>query len=111
MKLKDIWYNNEKVVADYFKNQWWDILHQNWTIKWWEIDLVVKQDDDLMFVEVKTIDNTDDIHGYITQGKINALERSISTYIQKLEPDYDNIKLIFVFVKDNQIVQIYEYEN
>lgn len=110
MNLKNIWYNNENLVADYFQNQWWEILHKNWTIRWWELDLIIKQNNDLVFVEVKTIDHTDDIHWYITQGKIKVLQRSIDTYMQEYDSDYNDMKLIFVFVKEKKIVEIFEYE-
>ncbi len=110
MNLKDIWYSNEALVARYFEDKWWKILHQNRAMRWWEIDLVVKHKNDLIFVEVKTIDYTDDIHWYITQSKIKALQRSINTYMQEYETSYKNMRLVFVFVKDRKIIDIFEYE-
>lgn len=112
MSLKYIWYSSEALVAKYLEDNGCKVLHKNRTIRWWEIDMVVKKDSDLVFVEVKNIDHTDDIHWYITYNKLKSLKSSIDSYIQIewYDQNHENIRLIFVFVKDKDIVEFFEYE-
>lgn len=107
---KEKWYTNEALVAKHFVDQGYEIIGTNYTIKGGEIDIIIKDKDDLIFVEVKTVDHIDDIYGYVTTSKIKALERSIDSYIQRDDPEYKNIRLLFIFVKDSKIIEIYEQE-
>lgn len=104
---KKKWYEWEKIVADYYIGHGYNILSKNYTIKWWEIDIVAENFKEVVFVEVKVVDSLDDIQWCVNPKKISFLERSIEDYIAKQNIDKD-IRLDVVFVKDNAIIQVYE---
>jgi putative endonuclease len=49
----------EDIAKEYLENKGYQILKMNWRHKRAEIDLIVKQDGTLVFVEVKTRSSTD----------------------------------------------------
>ncbi|MFZ2150763.1 MAG: YraN family protein [Candidatus Absconditicoccaceae bacterium] len=100
-------YKGEKIVADYYRSKFYNILSQNYTIKGGEIDIVAENTKEVVFIEVKVVDSLDDIQGCVNPKKIYFLERSIEDYIAKQNIDKD-IRLDVVFVKDNTIIQVYE---
>lgn len=104
---KKKWYEWEKIVADYYRSKFYNILSQNYTIRWWEIDIVAENTKEVVFVEVKVVDSMDEIQWCVNSKKISFLERSIEDYIAKQNID-KNIRLDVVFVKDNNIIQVYE---
>jgi len=44
----------EKIVVDYLKKQGYHILEQNYQKPWGEIDIIVQNNKEIIFVEVKT---------------------------------------------------------
>lgn len=104
---KKKWYAWEKLVADYYHSNSYNILWQNYTIKWWEIDIVAENTEEVVFIEVKVVDSLDDVVGCVNPKKISFLERSIEDYVAKQNIVKD-IRLDVVFVKDNAIIQVYE---
>lgn len=61
-----------------------------------------------MVVEVKTVNNMEELDGYITPSKLRAMERTLETYLQKYDFDYDEVSFDVVFVKDGKILEQYE---
>lgn len=108
MLNKKKWYIWEKIVSDYYKSNWYSIIQNNYTIRWWEIDLIFSKWSSIIFVEVKVIDNTNDLYNYITQNKLNYLQKTINSFLQIYEQDYLNIRLDVAFVKNWKIHEIYE---
>lgn len=106
-KRKQLGYEWEAVVVDYYKSKWYNIVAQNYTIPWWEIDIIVEDNQNLIFVEVKTINAIDDIDGYVTKKKIWFLSNVVQVYLMKNNTDKD-VSIDAVFVKWNQIVEIYQ---
>lgn len=104
---KRIWYESEEIVASYYQSKGYDIITKNYTIPWWEIDIVVQDNNNLIFVEVKTINAIDDIDWYVTKKKIWLLNNTLQTYLVSNPTDKD-ISIDAVFVKWNQIVEIYQ---
>ncbi len=100
-------YEWEAIVADYYRNKWYNIRSQNYTIRWWEIDIVAENSEELAFVEVKVVDSLDDIQWCVNPKKISFLERSIQDYVNKQNIDKD-IRLDVVFIQNNTIIQVYE---
>ena len=41
MDKKQIWYKNEELVKQYYINNWYKLIKWNYTIQWWEIDLLM----------------------------------------------------------------------
>ncbi|MGN0690377.1 MAG: YraN family protein, partial [Oscillospiraceae bacterium] len=53
MKNKEIGYAGEKLVAEFLESRGCEILCRNFTIRGGEIDIVAKDGEYLVFVEVK----------------------------------------------------------
>lgn len=104
---KKKWYEWERLVAEYYRNHGYNVLGQNYTIKGGEIDIVAENQKEVVFIEVKVVDSLDDIVWCVNPKKISFLERSIEDYVAKQNIDKD-IRLDVVFVKDKDIVQVYE---
>lgn len=104
---KKVWYESEEIVVKYYESKWYTIIAKNYTIPGWEIDIVGEDNQNLIFVEVKTINAIDDIDGYITNKKIWLLNNAVQTYLMK-NPSNKDISIDAVFVKWNQIVEIYQ---
>ncbi|MTI60747.1 MAG: YraN family protein [Firmicutes bacterium] len=54
MSRKELGHWGEKQAVKYLRNSGYQILEQNYSCKLGEIDLIVRQEDNLIFVEVKT---------------------------------------------------------
>lgn len=59
-------------------------------------------------MEVKCVDHTDDLFGYMTKKKLHTLKRAIEYYCAQTEIQYTEIRLDVVFVKYGQIIEIFE---
>ena len=67
--------------------------------KWWE----------LVVIEVKTVNDIDELDNYITEKKIWFLQRTLESFLQNIdESRIEDIRMDVVFVKNNQILEIYE---
>lgn len=104
---REVWQEWEDLVMEYYEEKWYEILDTNYTIRWWEIDIVVQKDGTIVFVEVKVVDHTDDLIWYITPKKLMYLDRTIQDYMYKKWLNF-NIRMDVAFVKNNQILEVYE---
>lgn len=104
---KQKWYEWEEVALDFYQKKWYEILHKNWTIPWWEIDLILQNKEKIVFLEVKNTVYVEDIYEYITPKKLKTLKKTIETYLWKF-PTEKYVTLDIVFVKWNQILEIYK---
>jgi len=104
-ELGKLW---EKIAAQYYQKNWYQILHTNYTAKWYgELDVVASKDNLIAFIEVKTVNHTENLDCYITRNKIKNLIRTIDHYLYHY-PTTKLIRLDVAFVKDNNILEIYE---
>ena len=104
---KDKGEKGEKIVAQHYQDNWYTLIQTNYTIAWWEIDLILKRHDILTFVEVKVVDYIDDLYDYVTPKKLGHVKHTIAYYLLEHPTDKDHV-LDVVFVKDNSIVEVYE---
>lgn len=104
---KKLGYQWEDIAANYYKDKWYNLANQNYTIPGWEVDLIFEDKNKLIFIEVKVVDHIDDIQWYISNRKLIALQRTIDNYLSKHETDKE-IQLDIVFVKNNTIMEIFE---
>ncbi len=76
----------EELAANYLKTQGYKVIAKNYQIRGGEIDIVAKEGNDLVFVEVKARYN--DSFGQaiesITPWKIQALLKTARFYVQKI---------------------------
>lgn len=107
MDKRPLWYRWENIVKDYYISRWYEFVESNYTIRWGEIDLIFLKDWICHFIEVKVVDNIDDIFGYITKNKLKSLEKTIHFYLfsKGLTLDY---RLDIVFVRNDIVYQVYE---
>ena len=67
--------------------------------KWWE----------LVVIEVKTVNDIDELDNYVTPKKIWFLQRTLENYLQNIdESRIEYIRMDVVFVKNDKILEIYE---
>ena len=107
ISLKQKGYQSENFVKNHYLNLDYRFLHSNRTILGWEIDLIFESDSELVFIEVKTVDHTEDLENYITKSKLKALERSVESYITKY-PTSKDLRIDVAFIQQGKIIEIYE---
>ncbi len=101
------WYVWETIVLQHYLGSWWTLLEKNYTIPGGEIDLIMWNSQTIIFCEVKVVDKTDDLMGYITPKKLKALKKTVETYCRKNNVEKD-CRLDVIFVKNWEILQRYE---
>jgi len=89
MDNKQLGYKFEYIAENYLKSKWYKILNKNFTIRWWEIDIIVEKNWIVSFVEVKWSSLNMDFQNYITSWKIKSLKKTARTWIYR----YDNEKI------------------
>lgn len=104
---REVWQEWEDLVLEYYEENWYEILDTNYTIRWWEIDIVAQKDWEIVFIEVKVVDWTDDLMGYITPKKLKNLEHTLQEYMYRKNLNF-SIRIDVVFVKDNKILDVFE---
>lgn len=100
---RSIWDAGEEIAIRYLESKWYEIVDRNYQIKWGEIDIVMRERDLTIFVEVKYRHN--DSHGHpldtFTLPKRRALKRTIMLYVAKCWLDLDHIRVDFVGIMPN----------
>lgn len=91
----DIW---EEIAVKYLEEKWYFIIERNYQIKWWEIDIITRDGDFFVFVEVRY--RRDESHGHPldTFGpmKRRTLKRTAYMYVNKHKIDPDMMRIDFV---------------
>lgn len=108
MNKRKRWYQAENIAKQYFIEQWYKILHQNYTIRWWELDIIAEKNNSRIFIEVKEVDQTNDLHDYISPRKLQTIYKTIQFFNHEYPTD-KQLRIDLVFIKENNI--IYHYEN
>lgn len=104
---REVWQEWEDMVIWYYEENNYEILDTNYTIPGGEIDIVAQKDWELVFVEVKVVDQIDDLMWYIKPQKLKFLEKTIQDYMYKKNLEFD-VRLDVAFVKDNTILEVFE---
>ena len=106
---KQIWYESENIAKNYYLDNWYILLEKNYTIRWWEIDLLMRKWWKLVVIEVKTVNDIDELDNYVSPKKIWFLQRTLENYLRNVNEDrIEEIRMDVVFIKNNQILEIYE---
>lgn len=96
----------ERIAASYLKKRGYEIIEMNFHQRWGEIDIVAKENDTLVFVEVKTRMENDRIspEESMTQKKINVLKRTALFYknLHKDGPELLRIDFVGIVLNCNQ---------
>lgn len=80
----------EKIACKYLQNKKYTILETNWRHRRNEIDIIAKDDNEIVIIEVKTRTTLDfeEAHLAINRKKIRAIVKTADAYIK-----YKNINL------------------
>ena len=97
----------EKLALRYYLDRGYTLLETNFTMRGWELDIVLKKWDSTIFVEVKVVDHVDCLIDYITPQKFKNLKKTIEAYVRKNNVD-TYLRVDVVFVKNQQIYEVYE---
>jgi len=97
----------EELVAQYYQNQWYILIEKNYTIPWWELDLIFQKNNILTFVEVKVVDHIHELQDYVTHKKLWHIKHTINYYLL-IHPTDKEYTLDIVFVRDNSILEVYK---
>lgn len=86
---QEIGKRGEDLAEEFFRSRGFDVLARNYQTPYGELDLVIKKDGELVFVEVKTRTNL--AFGYgetgITEKKAEHLIAAIGDYLEKEDVD------------------------
>ncbi len=104
----------ESMARDYLKNKGYSILEQNYENKYAEIDIIAKEKDTVVFVEVKTRigEQFGTPEDGLSKNKMNRLLRNANIYAMKKK--YDNYRIdaiCIVLDRARQIQRINHYQN
>jgi putative endonuclease len=95
---RSIWDAGEDIAIKYLETKWLKIIERNYQIKWGEIDIIARDGDITVFIEVRY--RRDESHGHPldTFGvmKRRALRRTAYMYIRKHKVDPDMIRIDFI---------------
>ncbi|HUW24737.1 MAG TPA: YraN family protein [Patescibacteria group bacterium] len=91
----------ERIAANYLSSRGYRIIEMNFYKRWGEIDIVARDDDTLVFVEVKTRMVGDRIspEESITAHKINSLKKSALFYKMKHPELPEALRIDFVGIE------------
>jgi Holliday junction resolvase-like predicted endonuclease len=88
LKAGELGRQAEQAAAAYFLRQGYQILAANYAVpRLGELDLVMRRDDRLVFVEVKARSNADAFGGLpatITKAKLRRLHRTAACYLKEM---------------------------
>lgn len=104
----------EEFVADYIKKKGYIISARNYRTRYGEIDVIAENDDEILFIEVKTRSNRSAVrpYEYVDRSKQRKLFITASIYLQHngfgLQPRFDVAE---VFMSKNGSMSLNYIEN
>ncbi len=105
----------EKTVETFLKNKGYQVLVRNWRYKQDELDLICREKEVLVFVEVKTRSSRALVPGYyaIDRRKKRALLRGCRAYLKSLaqKPKTMRFDVVEVSWIGGKTDKIYHFEN
>ncbi len=107
MDKKSVGYAGEALVLQHYIDNGYTSREQNYTIRGGEIDCIVENDRYIVFVEVKVVNQIDDLQSFITGKKLYYVQKTIEQYLHTHHIDKDP-RLDIAFVKQGQIIEIFE---
>ena len=102
----------EAICSEYLKKQSYKILCKNWYCNWGEIDLVAGLDGKLVFIEVKSVNNTSYCNPVelFSKNKQRKLLRAIYFFLSKYKVKRWQLDLVCI-TQDHAQVWIEHYKN
>lgn len=111
VKAKKIGYQGEKLAAQYLQSKGYEILEKNFTIRGGEIDIIARQGDMLIFVEVKTRSRETFGPGEESMNNLKKyrLDRTIMKYLEKNNQEDSDFRLDLIQIELDPTTQALEY--
>lgn len=112
---KQTWDTGEVIAIKYLQKNWYSILDTNFKFwRFWEIDLIVKKEDLVVFIEVKYRNNT----SYwipeesITPNKLRKCRKTVEYYVVKKKLDFEKIRFdVITILKGEKSYSVKHYKN
>lgn len=103
MNKKDFGKYGELTAKIFLEKSGYEYIESNFRTPYGEIDLICKDGDILVFIEVKArhLNNLTDIENSIDKRKINRIYKSAETYINKSKVLFKEIRIDAVFIEKN----------
>jgi len=114
MKTKRVGEVGEKLAEKYLRGQGYRIVERNFSTRFGEIDLIVKKDKVLIFVEVKARLGRGRPEWGVNREKIGRVRKMAEVYLAEEQPKYNNLRIDVVCIDlnlDLQAEDIRYYEN
>jgi len=104
---KEKWEKWEGIASSFYVKKGFLLVVKNYIIRWGEIDLIMENEEFLVFIEVKVVDWVKDIYGYVTKRKLANLQKTIATYLRK-HINKKKVRMDVVFIKNNRVYERYK---
>jgi putative endonuclease len=97
-KNNDVGKAGEELAIAFLRSLKMEILHANWRNKHNEVDIIAKENDTTIFVEVKarTTDNHGNPEKFVSKGKQNLLKKSALAFMELFETDKTRFDVIAI---------------
>ena len=91
-------YSGEEIARKYLEREGYEIIEMNYTIKWGEIDIIARDGEITVFVEVRYRFDESHAHPLDTFGvtKRRIMKRSVMYYVMKKWLDESMIRIDFI---------------
>jgi putative endonuclease len=94
------WDQWELTAIRYLQEKWYEIIETNYTIVWGEIDIIAREWDVWIFIEVRY--RFDESHGHpldtFTYPKRRAMKRTIMYYLMKHSISEERVRIDFIWL-------------
>lgn len=111
---KKIGSKGEEIACNYLKKLGWKILEKNFRYsKYAEIDIIAKETNTIVFVEVKTRTTSNFGHPLeaINTKKINNIYKAALSYLQSTQERYENYRIDIISILGNSNPKIEHIKN
>lgn len=106
MNNRELGRRGEEKAVDYLKKRGYKVLARNYHTRYGELDIICKQGDALVFVEVKTRRSTNygSPEEAITARKKEHLRKAAALYLESAKPSFRELRfdVIAILIEDDQ---------
>ena len=101
---KQLGVRGENLAAKYFQDQGYQLVARNCRIGRREIDLIARQDEELVFIEIKTRIETPESRkeNSLTARQVHNLKLAISEYCYQHRHNFEQLRLDLVIILVNE---------
>ncbi len=102
---RSIWDAWEDIAIKYLELKGYFLIDRNYQVKWWEIDIIMREWNLTIFIEVKYRKNEDYGHPLDTfsMAKRRAMKRTIMLYVNKNKIDLEQVRIDFIGIMPNNL--------